>query len=161
MAAATAIFGALEHRHYLKVHQHDEKFPLDGSDWARLVSMRLHPHPHEGAVFWLKLHSMDTPLGRERKAFHRGIHHWFIIGNDQYQVSLRYSSDDFEGDPVRRQLVNGLTEIGEEASLSQIENKWSTLSSSYWINADRGEWEGVSLGCQRITAIGKHPQSNN
>ena len=32
---------SLKHRNYLKQHENEYPFPLDGSNWARLVSIRL------------------------------------------------------------------------------------------------------------------------
>lgn len=68
--------------------EEDYRVPLDGTDRARLVSMRLYRHRHptktgEQGAFFMILHSLQSPLRHERIALLRALSYWFKEGVDR------------------------------------------------------------------------------
>jgi len=70
-----------KHEMYLTQHKGERPFPLDGSDWARLVSIRLE-HDHDqhslaGDDLLSKCHSQDaSAVATSHQAEKVGIRHW-------------------------------------------------------------------------------------
>lgn len=130
-------FGAFDRQRYLRMHEGDERFPLDGSNWARLVAMRLLLRRDNFRRFLAILHSDNSPLYRERKAFQRGINHWFV-GANRYEVPYRFSSVDANDDPVWRHMVHTMVD-NEESKLAALSQR-HRFSNSSWASSDRSAW---------------------
>lgn len=145
----------IKHQSCLAAHDCKDRFPLDGSDWARLVDMRLHGHHQEVlcdscAGFWLKLHSKESPLFHERKKYQQGLMHWFSYGNDQYQCPWRYRTE-WQEDPLWRVIIDGMSDSTPgpaEVSCTSRVGSWD--ASHYWICVDREGREGPVSESKRI-----------
>ncbi len=78
------VLKARERRAFLKAHEGDKTFPLDGSDWARLIREKqfLEQHPHCRCEscdnFLTRLHRKDSLLKRQRGVIVKAMHHWFL-----------------------------------------------------------------------------------
>ena len=74
----------LERQAYFKMHEHDDPFPLDGSEWARLIRERqyLEHHHHSGCEqygdFLDRIHNRENGVLRHlRSAIEKALFHWF------------------------------------------------------------------------------------
>ena len=76
---------SLERQNYLRAHQDEYPFPLDGTEWARLIGEKFYfeRHPHCACDscdnFLTRLHGNESPLRRQRKAVSKAMHHWFLV----------------------------------------------------------------------------------
>ncbi|MBX9688431.1 MAG: hypothetical protein K2X27_17105 [Candidatus Obscuribacterales bacterium] len=154
----------LKHQNYIAIHSKDGIFPLDGSDWARLVSMRLHPSHRELECekkldFWLRLHSDESPLPHERKVCQKGLNHWFLIGNEQYNLDLRYTTESHIDDPVWKHIISQMGQqqltIDSNGHLKQMDEKWTSENNAYWSSADTEGTEGNMISYRRPKGITK------
>lgn len=157
----TNIIDHIKHQHYLSSHLKDDKFPLDGSDWARMVAMRLRRQSKRKSAngdiecnFWFKIHSKDSPLFHERKEAQRSMNHWFNL-ELEYHAPLVFRTET--NDPVWQHLlqrmsgyVDGWT--GETAGRSRTE-KWASESNSFWVSAEREGTEGAGRKNRRLLSI--------
>ncbi|MBX9688204.1 MAG: hypothetical protein K2X27_15960 [Candidatus Obscuribacterales bacterium] len=89
----------LFHDRYLRRHQNDHPFPLDGSEWARLVSERLERARHPSCLcdgclnFLSRLHGNKSLLDRERAGVRCAMHYWFLQGQSMYREKLGFSDE--------------------------------------------------------------------
>jgi hypothetical protein len=112
-----------------------EPFPLDGSEWARLVSMRVSSkdkpvNSSSCTDFWQRVHSEETPVHRERKSTQQGIQHWFA-GNSADASSRKASGARFS---ELRSLWHGADDFRQ--SYSPADSQPSNLSSPKKITND-------------------------
>lgn len=121
------------HKAFLAEHEKEFPFPVDGSDWSRLVSTRRsHEHhvqydAHLNPDFWYWVHSERGPIRHERRAFQRALHHWFLIGSDSYNLP-------WVEDQTRRELalqaISDFVKEKNKKNLSEFETDWITGSSA-------------------------------
>lgn len=141
-------FDSARRRKYFLEHKDESQFPLDGSDWARLVRMRLdRGKTHQtGCVchhcddFWGWLHRLTGPLQHERLAFQRATHHWFLLASDNYGMPW-YSANESHKAQVLDVLRN-LVADGRKKSLDEIEQDWLRARSAAkaWLPNSGGVW---------------------
>lgn len=119
-----------EHRKYLSKHRGEYPFPVDGSDWSRLVQMRL-AHDHKAKEpacdecrdFLSQLHSENDRLAHEFSSIRLALHHWFLTGTN-------------------RHVVAGCEEAPAEQILRNLELRYDTLTPERaereWVERHRG-----------------------
>jgi hypothetical protein len=152
----------LKHARYLRLHENEEQFPLDGSEWARLVALRLHEQHHPKCVcsdcddFWVRLHSIGGPLGHERLAIQRSLHYWFLQGAEHY--GYQFTPEETSQEKAWRTLaiLSSNPESLAEAERSWLAAKQQTFDTKlqkqegngekYWVTGGGSEmWESRPL----------------
>lgn len=129
------------HRHYLEEHIADRPFPLDGTDWSRLVSLRLEHEDRSECKnsacedLLTRLHSIGTPLPHERKAIKQALHYWFLTGLKQYKpMPLGEQSDS------GMHALEVLTTLKSDAALEEAERQWMKKRVKAWRLSPGGFW---------------------
>jgi nucleotide-binding universal stress UspA family protein len=134
-----------EHRKYLSQHRGEYPFPVDGSDWSRLVQMRLaHDHKAEEPAcdecrdFLSQLHSGDDRLSHELSSMRLALHHWFLTGTNRHVVA------GFDEAPTE-QILRNLELSYDKLTPERAERDWverhggrTAEKGRYWITG-RGE----------------------
>lgn len=118
------------HRAYFTEHKYEHPFPVDGSNWARLVKMRLDRDGRELAPvaclhqegFWNWLHKFTGPLIHERRGFQRATHHWFLLNGKNFVLPWKHRTSATKAD-LAQELLHHL-EDPESESLDYIESAW-------------------------------------
>lgn len=139
-----------EHEKYFLEHLGEHPFPLDGTDWCRLVSMRLeHEFYHKTAGckgcadLFTQLHALGTPLAHERQASWRAFQHWFSEVPAEYAVPIEGQDD------AAKHAMKVLSQVDKNAHLKAAERQWLKERIKEWMPsklpywaADRAEaWE--------------------
>ncbi|MBY0552521.1 MAG: hypothetical protein K2W95_34890 [Candidatus Obscuribacterales bacterium] len=134
------------HNKYLRKHLEEDPFPLDGSDWSRLVALRLqrsrHPHCCTWDNFLTRLHSSDSPLEREHLLHSTFLNYWFL------NPYLHYPHLHEEGDEMkgwdRVELTKFMPEILEEVEKQWVHSPGVKLfepsPSRFWIDEVTHDW---------------------
>jgi hypothetical protein len=132
----TGIMEELEHRRHISLmqkHIKDAQFPLDGSEWARLVQLRLdHEHHacdcHRCTNLLTRLHSKDSPFKGDRVAVQRALHHWFF-----HNVHDQWSSPWPMGETSGVHALKTLTTLGSSVQgLAAVEKQWLMERNKAW-----------------------------
>ncbi len=134
----------IKHLNYLREHEKDEPFPLDGSQWSRLVSMRLHREHYSDCRcqdcdnLLTRLHSLNSPLALQRSGVFRAMHYWFLHGDDLYPGNWRFSDQPTMDQSAIKILkdMGGLT-----PSLTEAEKLWLAQRTRAWTEEARREAE--------------------
>lgn len=126
------------HLHYLADHLGEHPFPVDGSDWSRLVAMRLeHEYYHPEAQckqcedLLTKLQHPHSTLERERHSSAWGMQHWFVVASDQYKPPL-------DIDEAGIHALKALSQINNNNALEEAEKQWLQKRTKAWIPAVPG-----------------------
>ncbi len=147
---------AAKHKAYFADHQGEFPFPIDGSEWSRLVSTRIsHEHhlnfdKHRVQDFWTWLHHSSGPVKRQRKTIQRALHHWFLLGSDSYGLPW-YEYGKETNRQIAWTALHNLQRMKEQSELSEVESDWMKdssaakvwlpKSSKHWIGGDAENWE--------------------
>lgn len=136
-----------QHKAYLQEHADEYPFPIDGSEWSRLVAARIsHEHHlecdlHLHEDFWFWLHYDKSFLKHERQTYQRALHHWFLTGSDSYELPWYHS-----GQPTQQELAwHFLHEINKDKQhkdLAEIESEWirGGAAAKVWLPAKSPHW---------------------
>lgn len=135
-----------ERQAYLKAHESEYPFPLDGSNWARLIREKqfLEKHPHCRCDTCLnlltRLHNKDSLLLRQRKMIMKAMHHWFL--HDANLGGL-FWADQLSAEELAKFKIAMQKHIGnkENESLESSEDDW--LSHKVYSRPDHPEDETV------------------
>ncbi|HEY9870145.1 MAG TPA: hypothetical protein V6D08_13345 [Candidatus Obscuribacterales bacterium] len=149
------------------------RLPLDGSDWCRLVNMRLRREERECKClkeehdFWIMVHSMQSPLARMRDGNKRASVHWFLRGQDQYAVkmSCTYQSPLFGNEAAlpNSDTVAGSARLSWEATIAHwlpqiectaIEPNQEALAAGLW---ERRSKSALSAEYRRLRVSRQEP----
>ena len=139
----------------------DEPLTLDGRDKTRLVNMAIQRQhrseksqsSHDNLLHQLR--SFDLPMLRHRESNRRAILHWFLRGEDRYDVSwkLQYKPVHVAGE-VLSQLDNGeqLLDEAEKAWENPIEKDEKVeAGQQYWASDSSDFWEArANLNVRRF-----------
>lgn len=128
------------HRAYLLEHINDHSFPLDGSDWSKLVQMRL-KHQHQRSEpscdscqdFLDKIKSPEGPASHERRTIQAAIRHWFLSGT----APLDEHGSEKRVDQLLRTLSSGkIPMTPEEAEREWLSKRSHTYGpeGKYWMS---------------------------
>lgn len=117
-------------RAYRKEHESDETFPLDGSDYARLVREHqyLEKHHHINAEpyddFLARMHARGSALlSPVRGLIQKALYHWFsFVPKEKYEFPTAPEV------PTREELVQKRIDSLNEhlVELEDTENEWLT-----------------------------------
>lgn len=157
------------HRTYLLEHMNDHSFPLDGSDWSRLIQMRL-KHEHEKGEpacdncldFLDKIKSSDQLASHERCAIQAALRHWFLAGT----APLDEQGNEKRVDQILRTLAASRTpmtpEEAEKEWLSKRSHAYST-EGKYWVSQQGEAFESGNQLPARLEqrAIANRVHDNN
>lgn len=118
-------FERLIHKNYMRSHSQERPFPLNGSEWARLVNERIEREREARCAcqsclnFLTRLHSLETPLKPERKCARRAMHHWFLQGQPTYDSTF------VDGHSPAKESIQRLEDLGYSGSdLVDAEKQW-------------------------------------
>lgn len=121
-------FEELQRRTYLKIHENEDPFPLDGTEWARLVRERqyLEKHHHAGVEpyedFLGRLQSKDKGiLYHIRTIISKAMCHWFAFKNKN-TVKSSELSEPLSAEDLATQRIDVLKE--RLSNLSETEKDW-------------------------------------
>ncbi len=131
----------------LRAHANDESFPLDGSNWARLVWTRFliaHRIQCDKTNLLSRLHSKEGALGHIRYMARRGMQYWFLHDAETYGLPWNFRGEATAGECMRRTLEQ--MQLGPR-DLRQMEADWmqeqrerpasyAVDGSGFWIDAD-------------------------
>lgn len=125
------------HKRYFEQHANEHPFPLDGSDWTRLVAMRLdNDESHEDDTvkdgdFLEKVHSLSSPLGHERAQIHDSHVHWFTIrGGKKRELSK-------EEEDAGTHALRVLSQVSKNKTLKDWEKDWLKKRVKAWTEAKK------------------------
>lgn len=134
------------HNRYLRKHLEEDPFPLDGSDWSRLVALRLQRSRHPHCCTWdnllTRLHSTESPLEREHLLHSTFLNYWFL------NPYLHYPHLHEEGEEMRGwdrvEITKFMPEILEEVEKQWVHSPKAKLfelsPSKFWIDEVTSEW---------------------
>lgn len=128
-----------ERQSYLKAHAGEYPFPLNGSNWARLIREKqfLDRHPHckceSCQNFLTRLHDHSAgPLRRQRSVIAKAMHHWFL--HDTNGVAMFWSMRD---QLTAHELAKAkIVDVGEGTTMSLIDAEREWLSKKIYSKPD-------------------------
>lgn len=134
------------HDIYLKAHIKDHPFPVDGSNWARLVGMRLHGFAEHRKDFLTALHSTGSLLVREHTMQPYCLNYWFLNPDLHYPTKIWATEDSCAPDDVWARLARhtNMPQALEEAEKRWLHEPCKTLSQppeKFWLEDLSEMWE--------------------
>lgn len=150
------------HNQYLRRHLAEDPFPLDGSDWSRLVALRLHRARHPHCCSWenllTRLHSSDSPLEREHLLHSTYLNYWFLNPYLHYPHLHREVEDaDVNNknwsDVALRSVMPEVLEEVEKQWLRPASKLFELSPSMFWVDEVAQDWRtGASKRTSRTSA---------
>jgi hypothetical protein len=122
------------HKKYLEQHAGETPFPLDGSDWSRLVAMRLEDldaegnsdhHYHEDLLD--QCHSLGSPLAHERAQLHDSHVHWFTVRGGKKREMVQ------EQENSGNHALRVLAQVSGNKTLKDFEKDWLKKRMKSWV----------------------------
>jgi hypothetical protein len=116
--------------------------------WRRLLSMRSRNQRHEQELSFernllTKLHSIDSPLRRQRESTRRAVLHWFLRGQEEYPpewvgIDASHCSD---------KVIELLSRAGNKMVVDELERRWECpVSKINYLDDGTGFWTEAVLG---------------
>jgi len=132
---------------FFKTDREDRPVPLDGSNRARLINMRLTraekcERCESGENLITRIHSVSNNVAR--KARRRAVEHWFLKGEGNYEPEwlLRFKPsagyDSLATISRCRDLVSSLDDAEKEWDTVVEKLGWDENSSQFW-DTERNE----------------------
>lgn len=136
-----------ERQAYFRAHEKEYPFPLDGTNWARLIREKqfLERHPHcrcdSCQNLLTRLHDKDSLLIRQRKMIMKALHHWFLqeatLGNIFWTEQL--SSQELAKHKLNTRKFGRLI-----TNLQETEKEW-LANDTYCKGRAESEFNGKGL----------------
>lgn len=136
------------HRDYLREHINDHPFPVDGSDWSKLVQMRL-KHEHEKSEpacnecldFLDRVKSAEGLASHEQHMIRSAMRHWFLSGAAPLDAADRKSRVD----QILRTLSTDRTPMTPEEAerdwLAKRSQTYRVVPGRYWVSQEGEAFE--------------------
>ncbi len=126
-----------ERKAYYASHCADKSFPLDGSDWARLLREKqiLERHPHcrcdSCENLLTRLHDRNSLLKRQRIVVAKALHHWFL--QEEKYGSLYWTMREQQ---TAHELAKALVDNSEDHPSTLIDAEKDWLSQKIYSKPD-------------------------
>lgn len=134
------------HQRYYKQHCEEDPFPLDGSDWSRLVALRLqrirHPHCCTWDNFLTRLHSEHSPLEREHQLHCAFMGYWFLNPYVHYPHANEGDNDAASAwsDVALRSVLPEILQEAEKQWVRPITKAFEVSPYKFWIDEVSLAW---------------------
>lgn len=146
------------HKQYFEQHKLEHPFPLNGSDWCRLVQMRLNHADHEDKCdcvecenLLTRLHSLYSLFPHVRGAERFGVLHWF---SKECQPQRAFGEEQNSGNHA----LKVLRDLGPPIdALRAAERDWCNTRTRVMQAPPSGEWLGEDHEQRELKPLQQEP----